>query len=78
MVTDFFEIVAGILQGDTLTSFLFLICFDCILFMSVDLIKENGFTLKKCKKQLYPAETITDLALVNTPAQIESLLHSLG
>ena len=52
--------------------------------MSTDLIKENGFTLKKARSRRYPAETITgadyidDLTLlVNTPAQAESMLHSL-
>ena len=49
--------------------------------MSKDQLKENGFTLKKRR---YPAETLTDAdyagdpaLLANTPAQAESLLHSL-
>ena len=64
-----------------------MICLDYVLRKSIDLIKENGFTLKKKKKarsRRYPAETITnaDYAdamafLANTPAQAESLLHSL-
>ena len=54
--------------------------------MSIDLIKENGFTLKKkkAKSRRYPAETATeanyedDLALLaSTLAQVESILHSL-
>ena len=44
--SDFFNIVAGILLGDTLTPYLF-ICLDYVLRTSIDLIKENGFTLKK-------------------------------
>ena len=44
--TDFFDIVSGVLQGDTLTPYLFIICVDYILQTSVDLIKENRFTLK--------------------------------
>ena len=46
--TDFFNIVVGVLQGDTtLTQCLFIICLDYELWMSINLIKENGFTLKK-------------------------------
>ena len=42
--TDFFNIVAGILQGDTLAQYSLIICLDYILQTSIDLIKENGFT----------------------------------
>ena len=52
--------------------------------MSIDLTKENGFTLAKARSRRYSARTITnsddadDIALLaNTPAQAESLLHSL-
>ena len=48
-VTDFFDIVTGILQGDALAPYLFLVCLDYIQGTSIDLIKENGFTLKKKK-----------------------------
>ena len=37
---------AGILQGDTLAPYLFIICLD-ILRMSIVLLKENGFALKR-------------------------------
>ena len=50
----------------------------------IDLIKENGFTLKKTRNRRYPAETRTDtnyaddLALLsNTTAQAKSLLYTL-
>ena len=81
--TDFFDIVAGVLQGDT-APYLFIICLDYVLKTSIDLIKENGFTLKKARSKQYAAETNTgsgyadDIALLsNTPTQAESLLHSL-
>ena len=45
--TNFFDIVAGVLHGDTLAPYLFLICLDYVLQTSIDLIKENCFTLKK-------------------------------
>ena len=51
--THFFDIVARVLQGHTLTPYLFIICLNYKLQTSVDLIKENGFKLKG-KKQIIP------------------------
>ena len=52
--------------------------------MSIDQIKEIGFTPKMARSKHYPTETImdTDYAddvalLANTPTQAEFLLHSL-
>ena len=82
--TDYFDIVTGVLQGDTLAPYLFIICLDYVLRMSMDLIKEKDFTLAKERSRRYLAQTITDthyaddiVLLANTPAQAESLLHSL-
>ena len=36
METQFFDILAGVLQGDTLAPFLFVICLDYVLRSSVD------------------------------------------
>ena len=82
--TEYFDIVAGVLQGDTLAPHLFIICLDYVLRTSIDNIRENGFELTKKRSKRYPAKTITDaddaddLALLaNTPNQAEILLHSL-
>ena len=80
--TDYFGIVAGVLQGDTLVPYLFIICLDYVLRTSIDKIKENGFVLTKERSRRYPAKTITDAddniaILANAPAQDETLLHSL-
>ena len=82
--TEYFDIVAGVLQGDTLAPYLFIICLDYVLRTSIDKIRENGFELTKKGSKRYPAKTITDadyaddLALLaNTPNQAEALLHSL-
>ena len=57
--TDFFDIVAGVLQGATLSSYLF--CYLPRLRASnVDRFKENGFTLAKAKAEDKPARPITD------------------
>ena len=43
--TEYFHIVAGVLQGDTLAPYLFIICLDYVLRTSIDKIRENGFEL---------------------------------
>ena len=82
--TEYFNIVAGVLQGDTLAPYLFIICQDYVLRMSIDKIRENGFKLTKKRSRRYLPKTITnanyanDIALlVNTPNEAETLLHSL-
>ena len=52
--TECLDIVAGVLQGDTLASYLFIICLDYVLRTSIDKIRENGFELTKKKKQKVP------------------------
>ena len=82
--TDYLDNVAGVLQGDTLAPYLFIICLDYVLRTSIDKIKENGFELTKKRSRRYPAKTITnadytnDIAiLANAPVQAETQLHSL-
>ena len=82
--TDYFDIVAGVLQGDTLAPYLFIICLDYVLRTLIDKIKENGFELTKKRSRRYPSKTIADVdytddiaILANAPAQAETLLHSL-
>ena len=69
--TEYFDIVAGVLQGDTLAPYLFIICLDYMLRTSIDKVWENGFELTKKRSRRYPAKTITDAdytaILANTP-----------
>ena len=58
--TEFFDILAGVLQGDTLAPFLSVICLDYVLRTSVDKFSEYGFTLEPKKSRRYPAKIITD------------------
>ena len=51
--TDYYDIVAGVLQGDT---YLFIIYLDYVLRTSIDKIKENGFELTKKRSRRYPAK----------------------
>ena len=82
--TEYFNIVAGVLQGDMQAPYLFIICLDYVLRTLIDKIGENGFELTKKRSRRYPAKTITDadyaddIAIqANTPNQAETLLHSL-
>ena len=82
--TDYFDIVAGVLQGDTLAPYLFIIWLDYMLRTSIDIMKENGFKLAKERSRRCPTQTITDtdyandiVLLANTSAQAETLLCSL-
>ena len=82
--TEYFYIVAGVLRGDMLAPYLFIICLDYVLRTSIDKIKENGFELTKKRSKRYTSKTITDAdyaddiaILANTPDQAETLLHSL-
>ena len=52
--TEYFDIIAGILQGDTLAPYLFIICLDYLLRASIDKIRENGFELTKKRSRRYP------------------------
>ena len=69
--TDYFNIVAGVLQGDTLAPYLFIICLDYMLRMSIDLMKDNGFKLTKERSRRYPAQTIADVDYANDIALVE-------
>ena len=82
--TEYFNIVSGVLQGDTLVPYLFIICLDYVLRTSIDKIRENGFELQRKEAEGTHAQTITDAdyaddiaILVNTTNQVETLLHSL-
>ena len=58
--TEYFDIVAGVLQGDTLAPYLFIIYLDYVLRTSIDKIREKGFELTKKRSRRFPAKTVTD------------------
>ena len=76
--TKYFDIVAGVLQRDTLAPYLFIICLDYVLRTLIDKIRENGLELTNKRSRRYPTKTITDAdyaddiaILANTPNQAE-------
>ena len=57
--TEFFNIIARLLQGETLAPYLFIIVLDYVL-RNLDQNKTLGFTLRKQLSRRYPAEMLTD------------------
>ena len=58
--TGFFPIHSGVLQGDTLAPFLFIIVLDYVMRSTVTDFENLGFTLTQRKSRRYPAVKITD------------------
>ena len=72
--TDYFDFVAGVLQGDTLAPYLFIICLDYVLRTSIDNIMENGFELtNNYRRRIRRWHSATG----QYTNQAETLLHSL-
>ena len=59
--TDFFQIISGVLQGDTLVPYLFIVCLDYALRISADNHKELGLTLEHRRSSRHPAKYMTDI-----------------
>ena len=72
--TDFFDISAEFLHGDTLASYIFLICLDYVLRKALDKNNELGFTLAKRKSKRYPAMKITDADYADDLAVLADVL----
>ena len=79
--TPSFPILAGILQGDTLAPFLFIIVVDYVLRISVDSISEKGYMLHPRRSSRHPAAYLTDtdfaddIALVSQSLEYAQDLH---
>lgn len=58
--TDFFKVVAGVLQGDTLAPFLFIVALDYVLREATREPEEIGFTTTTRQGSRRPATHITD------------------
>ena len=73
--TDFFQIKAGVLQGDTLAPFLSILALDYAMRKTTTNPQETGFTLNTQQSRRHPATTITDadfaddIALLSTPSK---------
>jgi hypothetical protein len=75
--TPSFPILAGILQGDTLAPFLFIIVVDYILRISVDTINHKGYQTHHRTSSRHPAVYLTDTDFADDIALIsQSLEHA--
>jgi hypothetical protein len=81
-LTDFFKTLLGVLQGDTLAPFLFIIVLDYVLRNCMD--SEYGLTIIPRQTRRVPGVTVTDLdfaddlaLMSNTIAGAKKLLHDL-
>ena len=83
--TAYFKILAGVMQGDTLAPFLFVIVLDYALGQAIQGREEElGFTLHRRRSRRVPAVSICDLdfaddiaLLSNQIEQARSLVHSV-
>ena len=82
--TDYFKILAGVQQGDTLAPFLFIIILDYAMRKAITTNENLGFTLHPRRSRRHEAIKITDAifaddlaALSDTMVDAEMLLHKI-
>ena len=81
--TELFEIVAGVLQGDTLAPYLFAIVLDYAMRKALEGKEEElGFKLERRRSRRHPPVTITDIDFADDIAliaeEIEQAQEMLG
>ena len=82
--TEFFEITAGVLQGNTLAPFIFMIVLDYIVRLSLDNLNDRGLQIQPRHSRRHAAQHLADLDFADDLALIteqvedaEALLQSL-
>ena len=74
--TDTFSILAGVLQGDTLAPYLFIIVLDCALRRAIEGKEEElGFTVTHRKSRRVGPEMKTDFGFADDIALVSDLVH---
>ena len=58
--TEFFEILAGVLQGNTLAPYLFIFAMYCTTRQAVGNENNLGFTLDRSRSRRHPAKVLCD------------------
>ena len=75
--TEYFDIVAGVLQGDTLAPYLFIICLDYVLRTSID--KIIGLYVNAHKTEYMCYNQTGDISTLDgTPLKVEDKFTYLG
>ena len=73
--TEFFEILAGVLQGDTLAPYLFIIASDYAMKQAVGNKSNLGFTLDRSRIRRNPAKVICDTDFEDDIALLSNTLE---
>ena len=80
----FFKITTGVLQGDTIAPFLFIICLDYVLINSLKDIENIGLIITERKSGRYPATRVTDIEYAddisittNSIEETNTILHQI-
>ena len=72
-----FDVTAGVLQGDTLAPFLFIMVLDYV--MHTTLMEEDGVTLQCHMRRRHPAQKLSDLDYTDDIAvAADSLQYAQG
>ena len=71
--TDIFKIDTGVLQGDPLAPFLFIVCLDYTLRKAI--ISEDGLTLKRRRSRRTPAQSLPELSFADDIALMEDTIY---
>ena len=82
--TPLFKITTGVLQGDTIAPFLFIICLDYVLSNSLKDIENLGLIITERKSRRYPATRETDIEYAddiaittNSIEEANTILHQI-
>ena len=83
--TELFEIIVGVLQGDTFAPYLFAIVIDYVMRQAISGREEElGFELERRRSRRHPPGVVTDLDFLNDIAllseeinQAQELLNNL-
>ena len=74
--TDYFDVLAGVLQGDTLAPYLFAIVVDYLMRKAISGMEEElGFTLRPRRSRRVPPITVTDLDFADDIALLCNEIH---
>ena len=77
-ITEIFDILAGVLQGDTLASYLFIIVIDFIMTLTIDDDEsDSGITLRTARSRKIGAEKIADIEFADDVALVTDTIELL-
>ena len=70
---DIFQMGSGVLKGDSLAPFLFIICLDYTL--STSMFSSNGLNLKRRESRKVPPKKLAELAFANDIALMKDMIN---